>query len=159
MKWPDPPHGEGREDFFFLMEWVNNCWWGWQNRTAPEKCTHLTYKENENHEQFMCKVSTFVCSCSKKSFFPLFFNTLSSAWILMSCQPIRSREEESHTFKILLRQVVEFTVSVATSKKQPFFSSFFFFFLNLSCMQTNYFTSLFFFYYFFSFSILFRCGS
>ena len=21
--------------------WVNNCWWGWQNRTGLEKCTHL----------------------------------------------------------------------------------------------------------------------
>ena len=24
-----------------LKEWVTNCWWGWQNRTALEKCTHL----------------------------------------------------------------------------------------------------------------------
>ena len=23
-----------------FKEWVNNCWWGWQNRTALEKCTH-----------------------------------------------------------------------------------------------------------------------
>ena len=26
-------------------EWVNNCWWGWQNRTALEKC-HV-YEKNE----------------------------------------------------------------------------------------------------------------
>ena len=23
------------------MKWVNNCWWGWQNRTALEKWPHL----------------------------------------------------------------------------------------------------------------------
>ena len=22
----------------YSLEWVNNCWWGWQNRTAAEKC-------------------------------------------------------------------------------------------------------------------------
>ena len=22
-------------------EWAYSCWWGWQNRTALEKCTHL----------------------------------------------------------------------------------------------------------------------
>ena len=74
----------------------------------------------------------------------------------MSCQPIRSREEESHTFKILLRQVVEFTVSVATSKKQPFF--FFFFEPQLHADQLLHF-SLLLFLLLFSFSILFRCGS
>ena len=25
-------------------EWVNNCWWGWQNKTDLGRCTHL-YKE------------------------------------------------------------------------------------------------------------------
>ena len=25
----------------FPKQWVNNCWWSWQNRTALEKCTHL----------------------------------------------------------------------------------------------------------------------
>ena len=24
-----------------LKEWMNNCWWGWQNRTALAKCTQL----------------------------------------------------------------------------------------------------------------------
>ena len=24
-----------------IKEWVNNCWWDWQNRTALEKCSHL----------------------------------------------------------------------------------------------------------------------
>ena len=24
----------------FLLKWVNNCWWGWQNRIDLGKCTH-----------------------------------------------------------------------------------------------------------------------
>ena len=26
---------------FIFKEWVNNCWWGWQNRTVLKKCIHL----------------------------------------------------------------------------------------------------------------------
>ena len=26
---------------YIYREWVNNCWWGWQNRTDLGKCTHL----------------------------------------------------------------------------------------------------------------------
>ena len=39
-------------------EWVNNCWWGWQNRIALEKCTHL-YDEIQRtikHKRFRQKV-------------------------------------------------------------------------------------------------------
>ena len=35
-------------------EWVSNCWWGWQNRTALEKCTNL-YNETQGtikHKRF-----------------------------------------------------------------------------------------------------------
>ena len=73
----------------------------------------------------------------------------------MSCQPIRSREEESHTFKILLRQalnheIVEFTVSVATSKNNLFFLSFFFE-PQLHADLLLHFSSFFLFYFFFLF--------
>ena len=39
-------------------EWVNNCWWGWQNRTDLGKCTHL-YDETQGtikHERFRQRV-------------------------------------------------------------------------------------------------------
>ena len=35
-------------------EWVNNCWWGWQNRTTLEKCPHLYNETQETmkHKRF-----------------------------------------------------------------------------------------------------------
>ena len=41
---------------------MNNCWWGWQNRTALEKCTHL-YDGIIKHEHFQKRV--FV-GCKKR---------------------------------------------------------------------------------------------
>ena len=44
--------------FFVSKEWVNNCWWGWQNRTDLGKCTHLYGKTQGKikHKRFWHKV-------------------------------------------------------------------------------------------------------
>ena len=39
--WSSQPSFKPPDWLFEAEEWVNNCWWGWQNRTAPEKLTHL----------------------------------------------------------------------------------------------------------------------
>ena len=43
--------------------WVNNCWWGWQNRTDPRKCTHL-YDETQGtvkHKRIRQKIVFVNC--------------------------------------------------------------------------------------------------
>ena len=43
---------------FHFKEWVNNCWWGWQNRTDLGKCTHLYdgIRGTVKHKRFWQKV-------------------------------------------------------------------------------------------------------
>ena len=39
-----------------LIEWVNNCWLGWQNRTDLWKCTHLYNEMQRTIKHFQQKV-------------------------------------------------------------------------------------------------------
>ena len=41
-----------------LIEWVNNCWLGWQNRTVLGKCTHLYNEMQEQLNTFNRKSSS-----------------------------------------------------------------------------------------------------
>ena len=45
-------------------DWVNNCWWGWQNRTDLGKCTHL-YDETQalSTENCLHQVLSQNCLC------------------------------------------------------------------------------------------------
>ena len=46
-----------------FREWVKNCWWGWQNRTALEKCTHLYEEIQKNDEDFrLCLIVPCISS-------------------------------------------------------------------------------------------------
>ena len=46
-------------------EWVNNCWWSWQNRTTLEKCTHLYNETQETikHKCFRHPTKTVESTC------------------------------------------------------------------------------------------------
>ena len=45
------------------MEWVNNCWWGWQNRTDLGICTHQCdgTQGNNSTQALLTKIVYFRC--------------------------------------------------------------------------------------------------
>ena len=50
-------------------EWVNNCWLGWQNTTALEKCTHL-YEQTQGtikHKRFRQRVFVYLLTPDEDS--------------------------------------------------------------------------------------------
>ena len=71
----------------FTVEWVNNCWWGWQNRTDLGKCTHHCDKtQGNNSTRALSTIFFFFLHPKKTTFvkragvllFPCF---LSQRWV------------------------------------------------------------------------------